>query len=85
MISYKQEDALMQWLNEPPNWQQIGDLLIVKTAPKTDFWRITHYDFIRDNGHFYFNTVSTDFIAEVKIRGSYQDLYDQAGIMLRVD
>lgn len=47
MISYKQEDALMQWLNEPPNWQQIGDLSIVKTAPKTDFWRITHYDFIR--------------------------------------
>jgi regulation of enolase protein 1 (concanavalin A-like superfamily) len=75
----------MQWLNEPPHWQQVGDRLTVKTAPKTDFWRITHYGFIRDNGHFYFDTVSTDFVMEVKIRGSYRDLYDQAGIMLRVD
>ncbi len=75
----------MQWLNEPPHWQQVGDRLTVKTSPKTDFWRITHYGFIRDNGHFYFDTVSTDFVMEVKIRGSYRDLYDQAGIMLRVD
>lgn len=57
----------------------------VKTGPKTDFWRITHYGFIRDDGHFYFDTVSTDFVAEVGIRGRYRDLYDQAGIMLRVD
>ena len=75
----------MQWLNEPPDWQQVGDRLIVTTAPKTDFWRITHYGFIRDNGHFYFDTVSTDFVMEVKIRGGYRDLYDQAGIMLRVN
>ncbi|AIE72963.1 hypothetical protein D082_04340 [Synechocystis sp. PCC 6714] len=75
----------MQWLNVPSNWKQLGDRLIVKTAPKKDFWCITHYGFIRDNGHFYFDTVSTDFVVEVKIRGSYQDLYDQAGIMLRVD
>jgi len=75
----------MQWLNEPPYWQQKDNLLIVKTAPKTDFWRITHYGFIRDSGHFYFDTVSTDFVAEVKIRGHYRDLYDQAGIMLRVN
>lgn len=83
----------MQWLNEPPHWQQDSvdvaapeaHRLTVKTAPKTDFWRITHYDFIRDNGHFYFETVSSDFVVEVGIRGQYRDLYDQAGIMLRVD
>jgi len=83
----------MQWLNEPPHWQQNGigvaapeaHRLTVKTAAKTDFWRITHYDFIRDNGHFYFETVSGNFVLEVGIRGSYRDLYDQAGIMLRVD
>lgn len=75
----------MQWLNEPAHWSQSGDHLTVKTAPKTDFWRITHYDFIRDTGHFYFDTLIQNFVAEVKIRGQYQDLYDQAGIMLRAD
>jgi regulation of enolase protein 1 (concanavalin A-like superfamily) len=76
---------IMQWLNEPTEWTKSGDRLIVKTLPKTDFWRITHYGFIRDTGHFYFDTISNDFVVEVKIRGKYKDLYDQAGIMLRVD
>jgi regulation of enolase protein 1 (concanavalin A-like superfamily) len=75
----------MQWLNEPTEWRKSGDHLIVKTSPQTDFWRITHYGFIRDTGHFYFDTISNDFVVEVKIRGKYKDLYDQAGIMLRVD
>jgi regulation of enolase protein 1 (concanavalin A-like superfamily) len=75
----------MQWFNEPTEWRKSGDRLIVKTSPKTDFWRITHYGFIRDTGHFYFDTINTDFVVEVKIRGKYKDLYDQAGIMLRVD
>lgn len=75
----------MQWLNEPPHWQSKGDHLTVKTAAKTDFWQITHYGFFRDSGHFYFDTISTDFVAEVKIQGRYRHLYDQAGIMLRVD
>ena len=75
----------MQWLNEPSQWTDSGDRLIVKTSPKTDFWRITHYGFIRDTGHFYFDSISTDFVVDVKIRGNYKDLYDQAGLMLRVD
>ena len=75
----------MQWLNEPPQWSESDKQLMVKTAPKTDFWRITHYGFIRDNGHFYFSAIATDFTVEVTIRGEYKDLYDQAGIMLRVD
>lgn len=75
----------MEWFNEPCNWSHSGKQIIVKTSPKTDFWRITHYGFIRDNGHFYFERVNTDFVVEVKIRGNYTDLYDQAGIMIRAD
>ncbi|HEY9648022.1 MAG TPA: DUF1349 domain-containing protein, partial [Chroococcidiopsis sp.] len=75
----------MQWLNPPAQWSESGNRLIVKTLPKTDFWRITHYGFIRDNGHFYFDAIATDFTIEVKIRGHYRDLYDQAGIMIRAD
>ena len=70
----------MQWLNEPACWSSFSNQIIVNTLPKTDFWRVTHYGFIRDNGHFYFERINTDFIVEVEIRGSYKDLYDQAGI-----
>lgn len=74
----------MEWLNEPDSWCLISTNKIkIKISPKTDFWRKTHYGFIRDNGHFYFQRVNTDFIVEVKIRGRYKDLYDQAGIMIR--
>jgi regulation of enolase protein 1 (concanavalin A-like superfamily) len=41
----------MQWLNEPPVWQADDGRLHVVTGLKTDFWRVTHYGFVRDNGH----------------------------------
>lgn len=73
----------MQWYNEPPQWQAVGDRLQLTTAAKTDFWRKTHYGFIRDSGHFYYQAVTGDFTAEVKITGQYRVLYDQAGLMVR--
>lgn len=75
----------MNWLNEPSQWSQTDAQILVKTSPKTDFWRVTHYNFIRDTGHFYFEQVDTNFDLEVTIRGTYHDLYDQAGIMIRLD
>jgi regulation of enolase protein 1 (concanavalin A-like superfamily) len=75
----------MEWHNEPPAWQVRGDTLAVTAAPRTDFWRTTHYGFIRDSGHFYARRVSGDFVAEVKVSGAYRDQYDQAGLMVRLD
>ena len=48
----------MEWLNEPPIWNVQGNMLIVTAGPKTDFWRTTHYGFIRDNGHCYYQRVA---------------------------
>lgn len=73
----------MKWLNEPAHWSTSGNRILVNTLPKTDFWRVTHYGFIRDNGHFYYEPVNTDFVVEVEIQGEYRDFYDQAGIMIR--
>lgn len=74
------------WFNEPKRWGKPGkDSCIILTDPKTDFWRTTHYGFIRDNGHFLYQEVSGDFELEAKITGNYVDQYDQAGIMLRQD
>ncbi|NDJ18557.1 DUF1349 domain-containing protein [Myxacorys almedinensis] len=53
----------MQWLNEPAHWSSSNHQIVVRTSPKTEFWRVTHYGFIRDSGHFYFERVNTDFMA----------------------
>jgi regulation of enolase protein 1 (concanavalin A-like superfamily)/ribosomal protein S18 acetylase RimI-like enzyme len=75
----------MQWLHEPHTWNAQNNMLRVTTDPKTDFWRKTHYGFVRDNGHFYGQPVTGNFVAEVKVSGEYRDLYDHAGLMVRLD
>ncbi len=56
----------------------------VRTGLATDFWRETFYGFRRDNGHFLFQRVESDFSAEVTIQGQYEMLYDQARLMLQL-
>ncbi|MEG3175658.1 DUF1349 domain-containing protein [Sphingomonas sp. RB3P16] len=75
-----------RWLNEPKEWSvdAAGDLSVV-TDKGSDFWRETHYGFTRDSGHFLGFTAPAAFTAQIRIRGNYDKLYDQAGIMVRVD
>ena len=75
----------MHWYNEPAVWAANDATLTVTADPGTDFWRKTHYGFIRDNGHFYYQEVAGDFRCEVKVSGGYAALYDQAGLMVRLD
>ncbi|MBA1294184.1 DUF1349 domain-containing protein [Pseudomonas lurida] len=75
-----------EWLNKPSNCQTFTDgSLDVITDLKTDFWRETHYGFIRDSGHFLGFAASGDFTAQIRIKADFRDLYDQAGIMLRLN
>jgi uncharacterized protein len=75
----------MEWLNEPPEWRDEGNVLSVVTGDRTDFWRTTHYGFVRDDGHGRLSPVPGDFAAVVAFRGEYETLYDQAGMLLRLD
>ena len=75
----------MDWLNEPPEWHERDGVLELVTGARTDFWRHTHYGFVRDDGHARLAAVEGDFSATVRFRGVYETLYDQAGLMLRVD
>ena len=69
--------GLMQWLNEPPEWTDEDDTLSVVTGAKTDFWRKTHYGFIRDDGHFRHAAAPDDFERQRGVpRPDYQALYD---------
>ncbi|WP_428032484.1 DUF1349 domain-containing protein [Ancylobacter sp.] len=74
-----------QWVNEPATWSLAADTVHLTTDAATDFWRETHYGFVRDNGHFLGFTTGEAFTAEVRVQADYQSLYDQAGLMLRLD
>lgn len=75
----------MEWLNEPARWSnRQGELTVVADAG-TDFWRTTHYGYVKDNGHLYGQCVEAGFDLRVRVRGSYSSQYDQAGAMVRID
>ena len=84
-LSGKSLLAKMKWFNAPSSANQSGDQLFVTTKPKTDFWRKTFYDYVTNNGHFFFLPVTDDFTLESRVAGKYAVLYDQAGLMARVD
>lgn len=73
------------WHNEPREWSVNEAELTVRSDEKTDFWRDTYYGFTRDSGHFFGQKWEGDFTASVRVQGRYQELYDQAGIMVRID
>ncbi|MDQ0995223.1 regulation of enolase protein 1 (concanavalin A-like superfamily) [Phyllobacterium ifriqiyense] len=73
------------WLNEPRSWKADESGLTITTDAKTDFWRETYYGFTRDSGHFLGFTAGDSFTATIRIRGEYHTLYDQAGLMVRID
>jgi regulation of enolase protein 1 (concanavalin A-like superfamily) len=73
------------WLNKPERWSAQGDSLQIVTDKATDFWRETHYGFSRDSGHFLGFPTTDAFTAELRVQGDFQALYDQAGIMVRID
>jgi regulation of enolase protein 1 (concanavalin A-like superfamily) len=77
--------STMHWQNAPKKSTVDAQSLRVQVDGGTDFWRVTHYGFIRDNGHFYYQEQEGDFLAKVKVIGHYKDLYDQAGLMIRLD
>jgi regulation of enolase protein 1 (concanavalin A-like superfamily) len=74
-----------KWLNEPANWRADEAALTLTTDEKTDFWRETHYGFIRDSGHFLAFPRADGFTAQIRVQGEFRTLYDQAGLMVRID
>lgn len=73
------------WLNEPKIWSEEDNHLELETDQATDFWRETHYGFIRDSGHFLGFQAGDAFTAELRVRADFKALYDQAGLMVRID
>lgn len=73
------------WLNRPETWSARGGTLDVATGFRTDFWRETHYGFTRDSGHFLGFATEHALTAQLRVQARYEALYDQAGLMVRID
>ena len=73
------------WLNPPLAAQQDGEDLLVTAAAGSDLWRTTAYGFVRDSGHALLRPLADGRAVEVSFALDYDRLYDQAGVLLRVD
>ena len=71
-----------EWMNAPRSWSTENGVVTVKTDPNTDFWRKTHYGFIKNDGHFLRTVQAGNFEFSLQFSGTYRDLYDQAGLMI---
>ena len=79
------QSSSRRWSNPPQKSADTSDTMTETVPAGTDYWRVTHYGFIRDNGPFRFQTQSGDFEAKVHITGQYRELFHQAGLMIRID
>ena len=75
----------MSWLNPPETASYADGTLKVRSKGRTDFWRKTFYGYITDNGHFMHLPVKGEFTFQARVNGNYAALYDQAGLMVRLD
>lgn len=73
------------WLNEPEHSDTDGPDLLVTARARSDFWRTTSYGFVRDDGHALLHDFPQDSATEVSFLVDFETLYDQAGLMVRVD
>ncbi|MGW1010346.1 DUF1349 domain-containing protein [Streptomyces termitum] len=73
------------WLNPPVHSEVEGDDLVVTTREHSDFWRTTSYGFVKDDGHALLTGFPAGSAVEVTFTARFDALYDQAGLMVRVD
>jgi regulation of enolase protein 1 (concanavalin A-like superfamily) len=77
--------AKLEWFNPPASVSHEAGAITVKSRPRTDFWRKTFYGYVTDNGHFFRIPVFGEFTFQARVSGKYAALYDQAGLMVRLD
>ena len=71
-------------MNEPQGYS-FDNGLIIQTRPYTDFWQRTHYGFQRDDGHCLLTKIGKDFSFTARFEFTPKEMYDQCGIMVRID
>ncbi len=84
-VTMTDQTTARTWLHQPAHWTETVDTLTATAPPGTDYWRVTHYGFIHDNGPFRYRQQSGNFEAKVRVTARYHELYHHAGLMIRID
>jgi uncharacterized protein len=81
------KNPLKGWYNRPEKkLVQKDTKLIMKIPTRTECWRKTRHNFCRDNSPFHWQKTNTQsFTAIVNVSGAFENTYDKAGLMIRVD
>lgn len=73
------------WSTEPVRADLQGERLIVEANEKSDAWQVTSYDMVHDSAHALLEPLGKSEAIEVSFILDYDQAYDQAGLMVRVD
>lgn len=74
-----------KWINPPQEFTINTDIVSIKTDPHSDFWQRSYYGFRNDNAHALQITSEENFTFTVKVKFDYQDMFDQAGVVIYLD
>jgi regulation of enolase protein 1 (concanavalin A-like superfamily) len=73
------------WLNSPPALIVDGSDLVVTARKGSDFWRVTSYGFVHDDGHALLVDLPDHTAVEVSFMLDFEEQFDQAGVLVRAD
>jgi regulation of enolase protein 1 (concanavalin A-like superfamily) len=73
------------WTRTPVSQKLENGHLIVEAAEGSDWWRITSYGFIHDDGHALLREFPQDSSIEVSFVLNFKEQFDQCGILIRSD
>ena len=75
----------MKWINAPKRskWDITDGRLKLSVPSQTDLWRGTKFGFTKEDAPYYFKKITGDFQVTCHIKGKFDNLYDQGGILIR--
>jgi regulation of enolase protein 1 (concanavalin A-like superfamily) len=74
-----------RWLNAPDATRRDDEHLLVAAAEGSDFWRVTAYGFVHDDGHALLRPLPVGEAVEVSFVLDYDQQFDQAGVLIRAN
>ena len=73
------------WSRKPASVAEVDGALKVESIEASDWWRITSYGFIHDDGHALTIDFPNESAMEVSFILDFTEQFDQAGIFIRAD
>ena len=74
-----------EWTTPPASFRVEGSDLVVAPRESSDFWQVTSYGFVHDDGHGLLVDLPDGSAVEVSFLADFAEQFDQAGVLVRAD